>query len=461
MTSQFQEKRNHYMKGIDDLYSRLDQSDGVDNNILKDLENIRSQAAKEYLINNSRIEKGRLNQASDPIQIYTPGFDLLSERKNDLKEVNQEINDENRFNDDGQIYANQKAFKNDISKLEKIYQEKGPNVALASKWNEDNSSWDLKPAEKADVKQLLDYVNTDVFKFAPKEERDRSQEQTKNIERESKMSEDYFEPEPNKSTPIKKANSIEEINAAIEGKDVYTLQFNSQLTGPDDFMTVDRNHDAIGIGNSKSSNIKKAPDADTVLVKRKDLKSEISRLSKSGIVVNDIAGQKVGSLDDIKAFNKGLTHSREVTPTIQQPKKSRKRDKNGLSMVQRHIIDDGNKILREHGLGDLQMGYDGKTLRENEAEKNHKVAKPLEKKLTKGQIQTVYVANKKYLTAGRPDYMVLYNGLSTKLTREQKKNQKQQAQSKEQTPTRRTSHRRLQIKKNQNQNKNIDRGPKM
>ena len=34
-------------------------------------------------------------------------------------------------------------------------------------------------------------------------------------------------------------------------------------------------------------------------------------------------------------------------------------------------------------------------------------------------------------------------------------------QAKKQTPTRRTSHRRLQIKKNQNQNKNIDRGPKM
>ena len=31
----------------------------------------------------------------------------------------------------------------------------------------------------------------------------------------------------------------------------------------------------------------------------------------------------------------------------------------------------------------------------------------------------------------------------------------------EQTPTRRTSHRRIQIKKNQNKNKNIDRGPKM
>lgn len=154
----------------------------------------------------------------------------------------------------------------------------------------------------------------------------------------------------------------------------------------------------------------------------------------------------------------------------QQPTKP-ERDKYGLSRVQRLMVDNGNKILREHGLGDLQMGYDGKTLRENEAEKNHKVAKPLEKKLTKGQIQTVYFANKKYLSAGLPSYRINYDGLSYKYDVKFQKQQRQksaenqvaqsQQQSKKQPVRRHVSHR-LQIKhNNQNQNKNIDRGPKM
>ena len=155
----------------------------------------------------------------------------------------------------------------------------------------------------------------------------------------------------------------------------------------------------------------------------------------------------------------------------QQPTKPIERDENGLSRIQRLMLENGNKILREHGLGDLQMGYDGKTLREHEAEKNNKVAKPLEKKLTKGQIQTVYFANKKYLSAGLPSYRINYDGLSYKYDVKFQKQQRQKsaenqvAQSQQQSkkqPVRRHVSRRLQIKHNNpNQNKNIDRGPKM
>ena len=175
------------------------------------------------------------------------------------------------------------------------------------------------------------------------------------------------------------------------------------------------------------------------------------------------------------AFNKGLTHSREATPTRQQPKKQKpieERDENGLNRDQRHIIDDVNKLLRERGLGELQMGYNGQTLRENQAEKNHEVVKPL--KLTKEQIDTTFATADKYLTAGLPGYSVDFEGLShkyilklrkQKLAEAKKEAQaEKEAQSKEQTPTRtrrRRTSRRLEIKKNQNQKKNIDRGPKM
>lgn len=254
-------------------------------------------------------------------------------------------------------------------------------------------------------------------------------------------------------------------------KEPYTLQFNSKLTGPAEFVTVNPKTKTIGIGYSQSSKIKKIPEKTTIL-KRNELKDEIARLSDSYHVLNDISMQEKGSLDDIKAFNDELPENATENAILEKPKQPKKPielDKYGLSRVQRHIIDDGNKILREHGLSDLQMGYDGKTLRENEAEKNHKVVKPLEKKLTKGQIQTVYVANKKYLTAGRPDYMVLNTGLSHKYDLKLQKQRKlaeakKEAQSKEQTPTRtrrRRTSRRLEIKKNQNQKKNIDRGPKM
>ena len=248
----------------------------------------------------------------------------------------------------------------------------------------------------------------------------------------------------------------------------YTLQFNSKLIGPAEFVTVNPKTKTIGIGESQGSNIKKIPEKTTFL-KRKELKNEIEHLSSSYHVLNDIDGHEKGSLDDIKAFNDELPEN-AILEKSDQPKKPAERDEYGLNRVQRHSIDAGNKLLREHGLSDLQMRYDGKTLRENEAEKNHKVAKPLEKKLTKEQIQTVYSANQKYLSAGLPSYRINYDGLSYKYNFKFQRQQKQKTaenqavrakqQSKEQTPTRRTS-RRLEIKKNQKQKKNIDRGPKM
>ena len=156
-----------------------------------------------------------------------------------------------------------------------------------------------------------------------------------------------------------------------------------------------------------------------------------------------------------------------------QPTKPIELDKYGLNKDQRLMIDVGNKIIRERGheLGELQLGYDGLTLREREAEKNHEVAKPL--KLTKGQIDTLVDANEEYSRTGLPRYKVFPHGLSYNYNLKFKKFQKKQKlaenqavrakqQSKEQTPTRRRrTSRRLEIKKNQNQKKNIDRGPKM
>lgn len=190
----------------------------------------------------------------------------------------------------------------------------------------------------------------------------------------------------------------------------YTLQFNSQLTGSDDFVTVNPQTKTIGIGNSQQSNIKKIP-GKTFILKRKELKNEIERLSDSYHVLNDISGQEKGSLKEINAFNDELPRNAILEHT-EYDKKPIESDENGLTKTQRLMIDDGNNILREHGLGDLQMDYDGQTLREHEAENNHKEL--FEKKLTKEQIQTVYAANKKYLSAGRPDYVVLSNGFSHK-----------------------------------------------
>ena len=206
----------------------------------------------------------------------------------------------------------------------------------------------------------------------------------------------------------------------------------------------------------------------TFILKRKEFKNEIERLSDSYHVLNDISGQEKGSLKEINAFNDELPRNAILEHT-EYDKKPIEHDENGLTKTQRLMIDDGNKILREHELGDLQMGYDGKTLRENEAEKNHKVAKPLEKKLTKRQIQTVYVANKKYLSAGLSSYRINDDGLSQKYelkVQKQKLAENQVTQPKQeehtqpqQQPVHRHSQRRIKIEhRHDNQKQKRERG---
>lgn len=180
------------------------------------------------------------------------------------------------------------------------------------------------------------------------------------------------------------------------------------------------------------------------------------------------------------AFNKGLTHSREATPTRQQPKKPiEERDENGLNRDQRLLIDDGNKILRENGLGELQMGYDGLTLREREVAKNHKAVKYLE--FNAKQFDAIFAASDKYLAAGLPSYGFGFGGFSRKYERKLKKQKlaekeaqaKKEAQSKEQAKkkqaqqqqakkqqARRRASRRLQTKHPQKQQQNR-KGPSM
>ena len=133
------------------------------------------------------------------------------------------------------------------------------------------------------------------------------------------------------------------------------------------------------------------------------------------------------------------------------------RDENGLTKTQRSRIDDVNELLRENRFGYLQMGYDGQTLRENEAEKNHR--KLFTNKLTKEELKIVYATNKFLSAAGLTSYRINDYGLSQKYA----ENQAAQPQSKEQTPTRRTSHRRIQTKhpQNNNQKQKRERGPKM
>ena len=117
----------------------------------------------------------------------------------------------------------------------------------------------------------------------------------------------------------------------------------------------------------------------------------------------------------------------------EQPTKPIERDENGLSRIQRLMIENGNKILRDHGLGEVQMGYNGQTLRENEAEQNHKVVKPL--KLSVKQVDTVLAATDKYLTAGLPSYSIDFEGFSNKYDlklRKQKLAENQAVQAKKQ-----------------------------
>ena len=158
---------------------------------------------------------------------------------------------------------------------------------------------------------------------------------------------------------------------------------------------------------------------------------------------------------------------------FEQKVNAQERDENGLNGAQRFMIDAGNKLLRENGLGELQLGYDGITLREREAVKNHKTVKPL--KLSVKQVDTVFAANDKYSTTGVPSYSIGFGGFShryeMKLKLQKRKLAKNQAvqaiqakqQSKEQTPTRRTSHRRVEIKhpQNNNQKQKREHGPSM
>jgi hypothetical protein len=99
----------------------------------------------------------------------------------------------------------------------------------------------------------------------------------------------------------------------------YTLQFNSKLIGPDDFVTVNPKTKTIGIGNSRGSNIKKIPEKTTIL-KRKELKDEIERLSGSYHVLNDIYGHEKGSLNEINAFNDELP----INAILENPKPAKK-----------------------------------------------------------------------------------------------------------------------------------------
>ena len=203
----------------------------------------------------------------------------------------------------------------------------------------------------------------------------------------------------------------------------------------------------------------------------KNMLYESKKMEQKDNTNNDQEHEK-GSLNKINACNDELP-SNAILENSNQPTKPIELDKYGLNKDQRLMIDVGNKIIRElgHELGELQLGYDGLTLREREAEKNNYVAKPL--KLTKGQIDTLVDANEEYSRTGLPRYKVFPHGLSYNYNLKFKKFQKKKKlaenqavrakqQSKEQTPTRRRrTSIRLEIKKNQSQNKNIDRGPNM
>jgi hypothetical protein len=99
----------------------------------------------------------------------------------------------------------------------------------------------------------------------------------------------------------------------------YTLQFNSKLIGPAEFVTVNPKTKTIGIGESYGSNIKKIPEKTTFL-KRKELKNEIECLSSSYHVLNDIDGHEKGSLNEINAFNDELPNN----AILENPKPAKK-----------------------------------------------------------------------------------------------------------------------------------------
>ena len=114
----------------------------------------------------------------------------------------------------------------------------------------------------------------------------------------------------------------------------YTLQFNSKLTGPAEFVTVNPKTKTIGIGDSQGSNVKKIPEKTTFL-KRKELKNEIDRLSDDGYhVLNDIRGHEKGSLNEINAFNDELP-SNAILENPKQLKKPKQQAKK--KPVRRHV----------------------------------------------------------------------------------------------------------------------------
>ena len=134
------------------------------------------------------------------------------------------------------------------------------------------------------------------------------------------------------------------------------------------------------------------------------------------------------------------------------------RDENGLTKTQRSAIDEINQTFKQDLflLGDFQMSYDGKTLREHEAEKNH--TKLFGKKLTKGQINVVYATNEYLSAAGLPGYRINDYGLSQKYAEEN-----QIAQPQEQTRKTTTYHqiKHLKIEHSQNKQEQKRKGPSM
>jgi len=194
----------------------------------------------------------------------------------------------------------------------------------------------------------------------------------------------------------------------------------------------------------------------------KNMLSERKKFKQKDNTNNDQEQTKKPIESDENELNTQRSNSNmdKINKVLEQFK-TPKRDENGLTRTQRNCIDEINKIFRQKLslFGDLQMGYDGKTLREHRAERNH--TKLFGKKLTKEEIESVHAANEAFSVYGLPSsYRINDYGLSQKYVENQAA-QPQQAQSEEQTPTRRTSHRRIQNTKNQKQKKNIDRGPKM
>ncbi|MEN3245504.1 plasmid recombination protein [Fructilactobacillus sanfranciscensis] len=172
----------------------------------------------------------------------------------------------------------------------------------------------------------------------------------------------------------------------------------------------------------KADKTKLSSDLENSKNENKQLKDELDEsLQKNDLYLTNMRSER-------KKFKQknNIQEQEQLTKPIE-------RDENGLSRAQRHIIDDGNQILRDHGLGEVQMGYNGQTLRENEAEQNHKVVKPL--KLSVKQVDTVLAATDKYLTAGLPSYSIDFEGFSNKYDlklRKQKLAENQAVQAKKQ-----------------------------